>query len=208
MTFVVGLTGGIGSGKSAASAWFESQGIIVVDADLAARDVVQKNQPALQAIHQAFGDWVLQKDGELNRRALREHIFKTPEARKALEQITHPAIRSSIIQQLMQADSPYAILVSPLLFETNQHELTQRTLLIDASEELQIQRASQRDGQTEEQIRTIIAAQMPRANKQQVADDIVLNDGHLDHLYQHLLPLHQEYLTLALQASTLKKQPD
>ena len=202
MAFVVGLTGGIGSGKSAASAWFESQCILVVDADIVAREIVQKGQPALKDIHQAFGDWVLQADGELNRRALREHIFKAPEARKVLEQITHPAIRSSIIQQLAQADSPYAILVSPLLFETNQHELTQRTLLIDASEELQILRASQRDGQNEEQIKKIIAAQMPRLRKQQIADDIVLNDGHLDHLYQHLQPMHEKYLAMAL-----KKQP-
>lgn len=202
MAFVVGLTGGIGSGKSAASAWFESQCIVVVDADIVAREIVQKGQPALKDIHQAFGDWVLQADGELNRRALREHIFKAPEARKVLEQITHPAIRSSIIQQLAQADSPYAILVSPLLFETNQHELTQRTLLIDASEELQILRASQRDGQNEEQIKKIIAAQMPRLRKQQIADDIVLNDGHLDHLYQHLQPMHEKYLAMAL-----KKQP-
>ncbi len=198
MAFVVGLTGGIGSGKSAASAWFESQCIVVVDADVVAREVVQKGQPALKDIHQAFGDWVLQADGELNRRALREHIFKAPEARKVLEQITHPAIRSSIIQQLAQADSPYAILVSPLLFETNQHELTQRTLLIDASEELQILRASQRDGQNEEQIKKIIAAQMPRLRKQQIADDIVLNDGHLDHLYQRLQPMHEKYLAMAL----------
>lgn len=202
MAFVVGLTGGIGSGKSAASAWFESQCIVVVDADIVAREIVQKGQPALKDIHQAFGDWVLQADGELNRRALREHIFKAPEARKVLEQITHPAIRSAIIQQLAQADSPYAILVSPLLFETNQHELTQRTLLIDASEELQILRASQRDGQNEEQIKKIIAAQMPRLRKQQIADDIVLNDGHLDHLYQHLQPMHEKYLAMAL-----KKQP-
>ena len=202
MAFVVGLTGGIGSGKSATSAWFESQDIVVVDADVVAREVVQKGQPALKDIHQAFGDWVLQADGELNRRALREHIFKAPAARKVLEQITHPAIRSSIIQRLAQADSPYAILVSPLLFETNQHELTQRTLLIDASEELQILRASQRDGQNEEQIKKIIAAQMPRLRKQQIADDIVLNDGHLDHLYQHLQPMHEKYLAMAL-----KKQP-
>ncbi len=198
MAFVVGLTGGIGSGKSAASAWFESQGIAVVDADIVAREVVQKGQPALDQIHQAFGGWALQPDGELNRRALREYIFKSPEARKTLEQITHPVIRNSIIQQLAQASSPYALLVSPLLFESSQHELTQRTLLIDAAEELQIQRAMQRDGQNAEQIQTIIAAQMPRAQKQQRADDIVLNDGHLEHLYQRLLPLHTKYLAFAL----------
>ncbi len=197
MKFVLGLTGGIGSGKSAASQWFEAQGITVVDADVVAREVVEIGQPALTQIQQAFGDWVLLADGSLNRRALREYIFQSPEARKTLESITHPAIRTSIIQQLHAAQSPYAILVSPLLFETNQHELTQHTLLIDATIELQIERASQRDGQNIEQIRNIIAAQRSREQKQTMADDIVLNDGHLDHLYAHLRLLHQKYLNMA-----------
>ena len=197
MKFILGLTGGIGSGKSAASQWFEAQGITVVDADVVAREVVELGQPALTQIQQAFGDWVLLADGSLNRRALREYIFQSPEARKTLESITHPAIRTSIIQQLHAAQSPYAILVSPLLFETNQHELTQHTLLIDATIELQIERASQRDGQNIEQIRNIIAAQMSREQKQTMADDIVLNDGHLDHLYAHLRLLHQKYLNMA-----------
>ncbi|MCO8113330.1 dephospho-CoA kinase [Acinetobacter lwoffii] len=197
MKFVLGLTGGIGSGKSAASHWFEAQGITVVDADVVAREVVELGQPALTQIQQAFGDWVLLADGSLNRRALREYIFQSPEARKTLESITHPAIRTSIIQQLHAAQSPYAILVSPLLFETNQHELTQHTLLIDATIELQIERASQRDGQNIEQIRNIIAAQMSREQKQTMADNIVLNDGHLDHLYAHLRLLHQKYLNMA-----------
>lgn len=197
MKFVLGLTGGIGSGKSAASQWFEAQGITVVDADVVAREVVEIGQPALTQIQQAFGDWVLLADGSLNRRALREYIFQSPEARKTLESITHPAIRTSIIQQLHAAQSPYAILVSPLLFETNQHELTQHTLLIDATIELQIERASQRDGQNIEQIRNIIAAQMSREQKQTMADDIVLNDGHLDHLYAHLRLLHHKYLNMA-----------
>ena len=202
MTFVLGLTGGIGSGKSAASHWFETQGIVVVDADVVAREVVEPGQPALTQIHQAFGDWVL-LNGELNRRALREHIFKEPAARKTLEAITHPAIRQSIIQQLQAARSAYVVLVSPLLFESNQHELTQRNLLIDASEELQIQRASQRDGQSIEQIRKIIQVQMSRADKRQRADDIVLNDCHLEHLYAQLQPLHQHYLTLAQQQQSV-----
>ena len=191
MKFILGLTGGIGSGKSAASQWFEAQGITVVDADVVAREVVEIGQPALTQIQQAFGDWVLLADGSLNRRALREYIFQSPEARKTLESITHPAIRTSIIQQLHAAQSPYAILVSPLLFETK------HTLLIDATIELQIERASQRDGQNIEQIRNIIAAQMSREQKQTMADDIVLNDGHLDHLYAHLRPLHQKYLNMA-----------
>jgi dephospho-CoA kinase len=198
LKFILGLTGGIGSGKSAASQWFEQHGIVVVDADVVAREIVEVGQPALLQIQQAFGDWVLQKDGTLNRRALREHIFQSNDARRILESITHPAIRQSIIQQLQDAQSPYVILVSPLLFETNQHELTDHTLLIDASIELQIQRAAQRDGQNIEQIHRIIAAQMPREQKQQLADDIVLNDGHLEHLYAHLQPLHEQYLQRAL----------
>ena len=197
MTLIVGLTGGIGSGKSAASQWFETQGINVVDADIAAREIVKKGQPALAQIQSAFGDWVLLESGELNRKALREHIFQHPFARQQLEEITHPAIRQSIIVQLEQANSAYVILVSPLLFETNQHLLTQRTLLIDASIELQIQRASQRDGQSVEQIENIIQAQMPRDRKLDLADDIAINDGHLEHLYTQLQKLHLHYLELS-----------
>lgn len=197
MAFILGVTGGIGSGKSAATHWFESQGICVVDADVVAREVVEPQQPALIAIQQAFGDWVLLDNGQLNRRALREHIFQFPEARQTLEQITHPAIRQAIIQQLQQAQSPYSILVSPLLFETNQHQLVQRTLLIDSDEQTQIQRASQRDGQSAEHIQKIIAIQMPRVQKQQLANDIVLNHGTLEDLYQQLKPLHLQYLQQA-----------
>lgn len=197
MKFILGLTGGIGSGKSAASHWFEQQGIVVVDADIVAREIVAIGQPALEQIRQAFGDWVLLADGSLNRRALREHIFQFQDARQTLESITHPAIRQSIIRQLSAAASPYVILVSPLLFETNQHELTQRNLLIDADIELQIARASQRDGQNVEQIKKIIEAQMSRKEKRQHADDIVLNDGDLEHLYRQLEPLHQSYLQYA-----------
>lgn len=201
MRFILGITGGIGSGKSAATQWFESQGIIVVDADVVAREVVEPGQPALKAIQDVFGDWVLLANGSLDRRALREHIFQFPEARQSLEKITHPAIRQSIIQQLQHAESPYVILVSPLLFETNQHELVQRTLLVDADEQTQLERASQRDSQSEEQIRKIIAAQMSRAQKQQLADDIVLNDGLLEHLHQQLKPLHFSYLQRAEHSS-------
>ena len=194
MTFILGLTGGIGSGKSAASQWFENQGIQVVDADIVAREVVAKGQPVLMDIEIAFGNWVIMDNGELDRRALRDYIFKNPTARQQLENITHPVIRKSIIDQLESAISPYVILVSPLLFETNQQVLTNRTLLIDASEELQIQRASTRDGQNIEQIQKIIATQMPRHKKQSLADDIVLNEGQIEHLYEKLKFLHLKYL--------------
>lgn len=197
MRFVLGLTGGIGSGKSAASTWFEQQGIVVIDADIVAREIVAPNQPSLKQIQAAFGDWVLLEDGQLNRQALREHVFASPEARHTLEAITHPAIRQRIIDQLSKAKSPYVVLVSPLLFETNQHLLTQQTLLIDASEELQTQRASQRDQQSIEQIKQIIQAQMPRQDKQKLATHVVVNDGDLQHLYAQLALLHGEYLKQA-----------
>ena len=199
MRLIVGLTGGIGSGKSAASAWFEQQGICVVDADVVAREVVQVGSPVLQQLVASFGDWVLLENGELNRRALREHVFLDDQARHILNEITHPAIRAAIVEQLEQASSPYVMLVSPLLFESQQDELTSRSLLIDASIELQIQRASMRDGQSLEQIQNIIAAQMSREHKQQRADDIVLNDGELEHLYAQLRPLHLKYLALSEQ---------
>lgn len=197
MSFILGLTGGIGSGKSAASQWFEQQNIAVIDADVVAREIVQPNAPVLAQIQQHFGDWVLLPNGELNRTALRQHIFANPLARQQLEQITHPAIRARIIEQLQQAQTDYRILVSPLLFETKQHQLTDRSLLIDATPELQIQRASLRDGQDPQQIEKIIAAQMSRQQKQQMAHDIVVNDGELEHLHQKLAHLHQYYLQLA-----------
>lgn len=195
MKFILGLTGGIGSGKSAASHWFEQQGISVVDADIVAREVVAVGQPALLDIQRTFGDGVILPDGTLNRSALRDIIFQSVAARQQLEAITHPAIRQSIVEQLHAASSAYVILVSPLLFETNQHELVQHTLLIDATPELQIQRAAQRDGQSTAQIEKVIAAQMPREQKISLANDIVLNDADLDHLYAQLKPLHQSYLS-------------
>lgn len=203
MTYIIGLTGGIGSGKTLASQWFEQQGICVIDADVVAREVVTPHHPVLEKIQQTFGDWVLLENGELNRRALRDHIFAYPTARQTLEEITHPAIRSSILAQLKAAQSPYAILVSPLLFETKQTEFTHRNLLIDTDEQLQLQRASQRDAQNIEQIQKIIQIQMPREQKQQLADDIVLNDAQPIQLYQQLQHLHQQYLALA----KTKKQP-
>ncbi len=199
MRFILGLTGGIGSGKSAASAWFERQGICVVDADIVAREVVAVGSPVLQQLVKSFGDWVLLDNGELDRRALREYVFKDDAARQTLNGITHPAIRQSILQQLQDASSPYVILVSPLLFESKQNELTSRNLLIDASVDLQIQRASQRDGQSLAQIENIIAAQMSREQKQALADDVVLNDAELEDLYQQLRPLHLKYLALSEQ---------
>lgn len=195
--FVLGLTGGIGSGKTAASNFFASLGILVVDADIVAREIVEPGKPAWQAIKDRFGDDALQQDGTLNRAWLRQKVFAEPDERKWLESQTHPRIRDEIIHQLAAATSPYAVLASPLLFESRQNELADRTLVIDAPEELQVERASHRDSNQAEQIRRIIAAQMPRQERLDRADDAVDNSGSLEDLYQHLRPLHQMYLQLA-----------
>lgn len=197
MGLIIGLTGGIGSGKTAASDWFARQAIQVVDADVVARDVVAPGEPALAEIQQQFGNWVLQPDGSLNRAALREYIFNQPDARTTLEQITHPRIRQQIIDQLSHATSPYSMLVSPLLIESRQHELVNRVLLVDVPEHLQLSRASLRDSQSSEAIAKIMQVQMPRLQRQRHADDIVVNDGDLRHLYGQLMPLHRKYLQLA-----------
>ena len=194
--FILGLTGGIGSGKSAASAYFRNQGIVVVDADIVAREVVEPGQPALLAIKQRYGSEALHDDGTLNRAWLRAKVFAEPDERKWLESQTHPRIRDSIIAQLKAATSPYAILESPLLFESGQSELVARTLVIDVPEEIQVERACSRDGNEEEQIRRIIAAQIPRSERLQRADDAVDNSGNLEALYSQLEPLHQSYLQL------------
>ena len=194
---IIGLTGGIGSGKTAASDWFAQQHITVVDADVVAREIVAPGEVALAEIQHTFGDWVLQPDGTLDRTALRQHIFTHPEARVILERITHPRIRQRIIAQLSQATSPYRMLVSPLLIESKQHELVNRVLLVDVPEHLQLSRASLRDSQSSEAIARIMQAQMPRLQRHTHADDIVVNDGNLEHLYHQLMPLHQQYLRLA-----------
>jgi dephospho-CoA kinase len=199
MTWVLGLTGGIGSGKTAASDYLASKGICVVDADVVAREVVEPGQPAWQAIKEHFGDDVLLDDQSLNRAWLRTKVFAEPEQRRWLESQTHPRIRDSIIQQLQNATSAYAVLVSPLLFESGQSLLTQRTLLIDVPVSTQIERACQRDQNQAEQIQRIIDAQMPRAEKRQRADDIADNSDTLAALHQQLDSLHKQYLQLASQ---------
>lgn len=195
--FVVGLTGGIGSGKTAASDYLASLGITVVDADLASRVIVEPGQPALAAIEAHFGAEVIAADGTLDRRALRERVFADPEQRKALEAITHPAIGAEIMRQLQASRSPYTVLVSPLLLETSQHRMAQRILLIDVPEALQVARTTSRDEVPAAQVEAIMAAQMPRDEKRARADDIVVNDGDLSHLQAQLDTLHARYLEMA-----------
>ncbi|MDD1966753.1 dephospho-CoA kinase [Pseudomonas putida] len=194
--WILGLTGGIGSGKSAAAQCFVDLGVHLVDADNAARWVVEPGRPALARIAEHFGAGVLQADGRLNRAALRELIFKDPQQRAWLEGLLHPLIREEIRDYLARAESPYAILVSPLLLETTQHQMVQRVLVIDVPEALQIERTVLRDKTNEEQVRAILKAQTTREHRLSQADDVIVNDRDPAWLKSEVERLHHFYLTL------------
>jgi len=197
MNFVVGITGGIGSGKSAVTAHLENLGIDVVDADLAARVVVEPGQPALKAIAEHFGSDILQQDGQLDRAALRKIVFEDPEARTWLESVTHPAIRQEIESQLHRATSPYAVLSSPLLLEGNQHSFVNHVVVVDVTEELQIARTTVRDNNSIELVQKIMAAQLPRSERISRADEVIDNSGSLTDLEAQADALHLRMLDLA-----------
>jgi dephospho-CoA kinase len=194
--WILGLTGGIGSGKSAVAQYFVEQGVHLVDADHAARWVVEPGQPALAKIVEHFGGEVLQANGQLDRAALRARVFAEADERRWLEALLHPLIGQEIMQYLARAESPYAILVSPLLIESGQHKLTQRVLVVDAPEQLQIQRTMQRDQTSAEQVQAILKAQASREERLRHADDVLVNDRDLPWLQAEVERLHHFYLTL------------
>lgn len=195
--FVVGLTGGIGSGKTIASDRFEELGVKVVDADIASRVVVEIGKPALSSIEAKFGSDVILDDGSLNRAKLREIIFKDDEAKSWLESLLHPLIGQHILDEIASATSRYVILVSPLLFETTQFQMCNRTLLIDVPKDIQILRTAKRDKVPESQVEKIIASQMDRDQKIGKADDVIVNDGEIGDLISKIDKIHQRYLELA-----------
>lgn len=196
--YIVGLTGGIGSGKSTVAEAFKRLGIRVIDADQASRAVVEPESKALSAIVNHFADQQLLVDGQLNRAALREIIFKNPEQKVWLEELLHPLIGQWIAEQIKQpSTSPYIILESPLLFETDQHKSVNITLLIDLPPELQKLRASQRDAVSAEQIEAIINTQMSRESKVSLADVIFDNSLTLESIDQRVLDLHCQFENLA-----------
>lgn len=197
---VVGLTGGIGSGKSATSAWFAAQGVDIIDADVIAHQVVAKGSAALRKIQRKFGDWAIKDNGEMDRAAVRTHVFAYPAALIELESITHPAIREAAKKQLAASTSEYVILSAPLLIEAAEAglaNLCQRILVVDASEDTQLARASSRDAQSVPKIKAIMANQLSRTERNSHADDVVTNEADLSALHLQLEPLHQNYLTLA-----------
>lgn len=194
--WVVGLTGGIGSGKTAAARYFSELGVHVVDADQAARWVVEPGQPALAEIVRRFGSEILQPDGTLNRAALRQRIFQEAEQRRWLESVLHPRIQVTIDEHLAQAQSPYAILVSPLLIESGQYRQTQRVLVVDVPESVQIARTVARDQVDEAQVQAILKAQLSRTERLRQAHDVLLNEHSPEHLAQEVKRLHEFYLGL------------
>ncbi|MBN6152800.1 dephospho-CoA kinase [Xanthomonas sp. AmX2] len=198
--FIVGLTGGVASGKSELSRRFEAKGIVVADADLAARTVVAPGHPALAQIATRFGAAILREDATLDRAALRQRIFDDPLARRDLEAITHPAIRLLLERTCREAASPYAIAAVPLLTEVGgrrAYPWLDRILLVDAPVELQHARLMRRDGVTAELAERMIAAQASREARRAIADDVVVNDGNAQRLQDAADALDRQYRALS-----------
>jgi dephospho-CoA kinase len=196
--FIVGLTGGIGSGKTTIANLFDQHNITIVDADIVARDVVAIGSPALGQISQHFGKGFIQADGQLDRALLRKQIFSNNKDKLWLNNLLHPLIREQLITQMKAAKSPYCLLVAPLLIENDLITLVNRVLVIDVSEATQISRTTKRDNNSVEQVQAIIASQASRKVKQDHADDLLNNNCHsLKELKVMVDKLHQHYLSLA-----------
>ena len=193
----VGVTGGIGSGKSALTDWLTQQGITVVDADLAARVIVAPGQPALAEIVATFGKGCLQPDGQLDRAGLRKRVFEDPDQRKTLEKITHPRIRDELVRQLETAQSAYVVLSSPLLLESGQSALVDISVVVDVPEASQIARTMERDGNDRNLVERIMAAQLDRETRKSRADIVIDNSSSLAALYEKAEILHQTLLARA-----------
>lgn len=201
----VGVTGGIGSGKSAVTKMLETRDIVVVDADVIARQVVERGTEALDRIAEHFGHAILRPDGTLDRAALRTKIFQDDAERKWLESLLHPLIRLETLSQLEASASPYSVLSSPLLLETGQCELVDKVLLIDTSEAVQLERTQLRDGIDADAVGAIIASQWSRAKRQAKADYVIHNDGTLGELEEVVEKMHQRFLTLASLTKTTQR---
>ena len=196
--FTVGLTGGIGSGKSAAATHFAELGVPVIDTDAIAHELTLPGAPALGAIRAVFGDAVVTAEGTLDRAALRRRIFGDTAARRQLESLLHPRILDEVKTRLATLSAPYAVTVIPLLVETGTYRaLLDRVLVIDCPEAVQIARAMARSGLSHEEAAAIVAAQASRSERLAAADDIIVNTGALDALREEVDALHQRYLALA-----------
>ena len=190
---VIGITGGIGSGKTTVANLFSSLGVPVIDADELAREVVEPEQPAYEEILRLFGTGIALQSGELDRRQLRARAFTDPEARVQLEAIVHPRVYAKMQQLLNSLDTAYAIVVVPLLIESGGRDLVDRVLVVDSPEQLQIARTNRRDGTTPEVIEKILAAQLDRSARLSAADDVIENDGAEEALTEAVYALDHQY---------------
>ncbi|MBM3368829.1 MAG: dephospho-CoA kinase [Betaproteobacteria bacterium] len=198
MTFIVGLTGGIGSGKSAAADAFEKLGAAVVDTDRIAHELTRAGGAAIVGVRALFGDSAIAPDGTMDRKAVRERVFSDPGARRRLEALLHPMIRAESERQIAAAAAPYVVHVVPLLVESPDHrERVQRVLVVDCPEALQIERVRARSGLSTAEVEAIIRSQVPREKRLAAADDVIDNSGAVAALQKKVQTLHQTYLVLA-----------
>ncbi|MFN6263936.1 MAG: dephospho-CoA kinase [Chromatiaceae bacterium] len=195
--FWVGLTGGIGSGKSTVAAEFVRLGIQQVDADIVARQVVEPGTAALEAIVQQFGEAIRNSDGQLDRSRLRQIVFNDETAKNWLNQLLHPLIRQEMLRQLADATSPYVLLVAPLLLENKLDQLVDTVLVVDVSEQTQINRTSVRDGSSESLVQSIMAAQCSREERLARANQVISNEGSSEYLPAKVAELHRIFLRMA-----------
>ena len=190
---IIGLTGGIGSGKSAAANFFIELGIDVIDADDISKNVLTENNKAKKAFIEKFGDHYIQNN-KIDREVLREDIFKDKIKRKTLESIVHPAVREEILKFINDSDSIYKIVMVPLIVETNSADFYDKIIVVDCENNLQIERASSRDNQTKENIINIISNQASREERLKIADFIISNNSNLEHLKNSVIKIHQKIL--------------
>ena len=193
--FIVAITGGIGSGKTAVSDRFANLGIDVIDLDAASRAVVEPNSLALKEISNHFGDGMIRSNGHLDRKALRQHVFDNPIERRWLEKLLHPLINEWTLRQLRTVQTMYAMVVNPLLRARGGY--VDRILVVDTPAEIQIERTMQRDEVPRKQAQAIVDSQLDRAGRLALADDVILNAGSLNELNNRVRELHERYLVLA-----------
>ena len=194
---IVGLTGGIGSGKSAAANFFQNEGITVIDADGLSREVIEEGTPGFASIVEYFGSKIIDSDGSINREHLRKEVFDDDKKKKLLESIIHPLVRDLMVKKIAASKSPYSIVMVPLIFETNSMSNYNRILVIDCDPKIQLERAMLRDNNSKAQIKKIMDSQCSREERISIANDIIPNNDSLENLKIRSIAMHKFYLGLS-----------